>query len=170
MSLSLFESLRGLRDAVAPDSTANPDGNQGIAPCFDTSEPDYDGFLISFHKDDPFALEIVAKAGGKPPRSREEYSKILLKMERERDVSLVSSLAEEVLAKSATVDKLVAKLPGMERTKTEQMKRIEELLNLNKSASDALEKAYAEAESRRDEVRLVLSNVTCEALGIEEIP
>ena len=39
---------------------------------------------------------------------------------------------------------------------------------LGKRIVDALEEAYAKAEVRRDKVRRVLSEVTCEALKIEE--
>mmetsp|Transcript_34280 Transcript_34280/g.102754 ORF Transcript_34280/g.102754 Transcript_34280/m.102754 type:complete len:91 (+) Transcript_34280:437-709(+) len=86
----------------------------------------------------------------------------------EKDAELVSRLAEEVLSKSEMVEELVGKLPGMGRTREQQMKRIEELLEKNKEVAQELEGACEEAERRREEVREVLGGVTCEALGIEE--
>ena len=141
----------------------------GAAPGFaHTDEPDYDDFLVSYHHGDPAASALVTNNDGRAPRSKEEYVKLLARADMEKDTELVSRLAEEVLSKSHAVNDLVSELPGMRRTKAEQMKKIEELLVLNREAAEKLERAYADAERSRDAVRSALSAVTCEALGIEK--
>mmetsp|Transcript_12189 Transcript_12189/g.17323 ORF Transcript_12189/g.17323 Transcript_12189/m.17323 type:complete len:225 (+) Transcript_12189:2-676(+) len=174
LSLSLFESLRGLRDAVAPESAQTGPNNTGqpiqinSAAAQTNTDPDYDSFLIAYHNDEPEALELVAKADGRPPRTKEEYLKLLSKIEMDKDITLVSRLAQEILSKSAAVDDLVSKLPGIHRTKTDQMNLIESLLEKNRKAEEELDNMYEKAESKRDEIRQMLKSVTCNTLGIEE--
>merc|ERR1712071_307354 len=93
---------------------------------------------------------------------------MLLDVEREQDVDMVSKLADEVLEKSDKVNELVTKLPGMERGKEEQMRRIDELLEENWNTMNDLEQEYQNAVQIRKEVRNVLQKTTCQALGIEE--
>jgi len=172
--LALFEALRGLRDAVAPtEATTAPATSASAGACGASGsssdpEPDYDEFLIAFADDEPHALDLVAKAeGGRPPKTREEYVKLLAKTEMDKDMALVSRLSEEILAKSDAIEESVSKLPGMERTKSQQMKRIEELLELNQEKERELKEMRKEAKKIRDKVRVVLKDVTCDALGIE---
>ena len=178
LSLSLFEALRGLRDAVAPESsqhinnTGDLSGPQSQSnqtqTAIDHEDMDYDDFLMAYHKDDPFALELISNAEGKPPSTSLEYSKLRALNEMKKHAELVPKLAQNILSKSTALDDLVAKLPGMHRTKDEQMKRIQELLDQNSRAEEDFQLAYSEAERKRDEIRSVLQRVTCRALSIQE--
>lgn len=102
------------------------------------------------------------------PASQSEYTKFLLDSEHQRDVQTTQNLARDILAKSAEVDDLVAKLPGMNRTRQMQMERIEELIKSNHDVTRELEEAYGVARERREEVRVALGESTCLALGVEE--
>mmetsp|Transcript_23390 Transcript_23390/g.35003 ORF Transcript_23390/g.35003 Transcript_23390/m.35003 type:complete len:175 (+) Transcript_23390:326-850(+) len=166
LSLSLFEALRGLRDAVAPESAVATMG--GANPATVDQDPDYDEFLLAYHNGDVEATALVIKAGGAPPRTREDYLKLLVRAERDKDAELVRRLADEALSKSAMVDNLVAKLPGMGRTKAQQMTRIQELIQQNQLVADDLQQAHDKAIKQRDQVRHILKRVTCTALGIDE--
>jgi hypothetical protein len=86
----------------------------------------------------------------------------------EKDAELVRRLAETVLEKSMDIDRRVVTLPGMHRTRTEQMKYIEELLEKNRVAAQKLEETYKVAQERRDRARKFVRDHTCEALGIIE--
>ena len=179
LSLSLFEALRGLRDAVSPEASQNNNNGEGSSTpaatleaerrsVIDREDMDYEDFLIAYSKDDPFALELIKTADGKPPRNREEYAKLRAKNDMKKHAELVPKLAENVLSKSAAVDDLIATLPGMQRTKAEQMARIQELLDQNQRKEEDLQLAYSEAEKKRNELRSVLQRVTCKALNIQE--
>lgn len=163
LSLAMFEALRGLRDAVAPESgnaAANTEGN---------NEPDFEEFWQSYRNNDPETVSAVLGAnGGSPPQKREDYRRIFGKIEREKDAGLVARLATTVLTKSADVDERVINLQGMDRTRTQQMKLIQELLAQNAAVEEELQSAYDTAKTRRDQVRKLLQEQTCEALGIEE--
>eukprot|EP00562_Extubocellulus_spinifer_P010511 CAMPEP_0178510750 /NCGR_PEP_ID=MMETSP0696-20121128/22000_1 /TAXON_ID=265572 /ORGANISM="Extubocellulus spinifer, Strain CCMP396" /LENGTH=246 /DNA_ID=CAMNT_0020140487 /DNA_START=62 /DNA_END=799 /DNA_ORIENTATION=+ len=185
LSLSLFEALRGLRDHTAPDSLTGDASQPAPAPTSSTGvggnvnttsgsggsqsdEPDYEDFLVAYHNKEPHAVAVVDRAGGEPPKSREEYVRLLARMEMESDVSLVTRLAGGILVKSREVDDLVDGLPGMDRNKDEQLAVIERLIEENKVVDEELESKYREAIKKRDEVRATLARVTCSALGIEE--
>ena len=86
----------------------------------------------------------------------------------EKDVELVRSLASTVLEKSADIDKRVSEVPGMNRTREDQMRHIEELLQSNKVAMEELEGAHALALERRQQVRAFIHDNSCAALGIVE--
>lgn len=182
--MSLFEGLRGLRDAVAPDSAYQPPPvhqhqsaedigevlsgpTSNITATTPDFEPEYDDFLVAYCKDEPYTLELISKNGGKPPRTREEYQALRSKLEVDKHQALVSKLAGEILGKSAAVDDLVANLPGMKKTKTQQMEQILRLVEENIEADKKLEVAYERAEKRRNEVRSALQTVTCSMLGVE---
>ena len=198
LSLSLFEALRGLREAVAPTTTepaddgnnatnnntntntnnnntlnaatndTNPKGRNALHP---DADPDYDDFLIAYYNDEEWALELTSAAGiagGKAPKTREEYVKLRAKLEMTKHSELVPKLAQTILKTSAQVEELVGGLPGMERSREEQMVRIQSLLEENLLVEKQLKDTYVLAESRRDEVKSKLRDVTCHALGIEE--
>ncbi len=174
-SLSLFEALRGLRDAVAPESsqlnnngdssTQKPD-NHSSRSAIDHEDMDYDDFLIAYHEDDQFALELIKSSDGNPPKSKEEYVKLRARNEMKKHAELVPKLAQNVLSKSAAVDDLVSKLPGM--TKVEQMMRIQKLMDENMKADVQLQVSHREAEEKRNAIRVALQRVTCKALSIQE--
>eukprot|EP00957_Ditylum_brightwellii_P100619 7669711-Ditylum_brightwellii.AAC.1 len=66
-------------------------------------------------------MALVIKTEGNPPHTREDYLKLLIRAEWDKDTELVRCLADEALSKSAKVDNFVAKLPGMGCTKVQQM-------------------------------------------------
>lgn len=161
----MFEALRGLRDAVAPES-----GNVGgAASDTNAGEPDFEEFYQSYRNGDKNTVAAVEKAsGGVTLTNREDFIRIHAKIEMEKDVELVSRLASTVLKKSADVNERVSSLPGMNRTRTEQLELIEKLINENKSIEKELDEEYALAKERRERVRKVLRERTGEALGINE--
>mmetsp|Transcript_16949 Transcript_16949/g.31357 ORF Transcript_16949/g.31357 Transcript_16949/m.31357 type:complete len:228 (-) Transcript_16949:52-735(-) len=180
LSLSMFEALRGLRDAVAPESgnlgggqesAQNSNNNNSSTPNNnnnENSENDFEEFWQSYRNGDPEIVALVQKVSPAPPKKREDYIRIHAKVEMEKDTELVKKLAETVLEKSADIDRRVSKLPGMHRTRAEQMKYIEGLLEKNCQAASKLEETYQIAQERRDRVRKFVRDHTCEALGILE--
>jgi len=173
-SLSLFEALRCLRDAVAPES-GNLGGttqvNNESSPNNSTnesSENDFEEFWHSYRSGDPDTIAMVRKVTTTSPQKREDFIRIHRKIEMEKDSELVKKVASTVLEKSADIDNLVTSLPGMDRTRTEQMKYIEELLEKNHKTANKLEVAYNRAEERRKRVRKFVRDHTCESLGIIE--
>lgn len=179
LALSLFEALRGIRDATAPEAlvgdATSTDGTKGGSgtkggggSTSNQDEADFDDFLIAYHNQEPHALEVAKKAGGKPPQSKEDYLKVLARMDFESDVGTAQRLAGEILDKSREVEELVDHLPGMERSKKGQMDRIATLIEENRTIDRQLEEKHREASEKRDQVRTMLREVTCSALGIEE--
>mmetsp|Transcript_20578 Transcript_20578/g.40773 ORF Transcript_20578/g.40773 Transcript_20578/m.40773 type:complete len:255 (+) Transcript_20578:69-833(+) len=78
LALSLFEALRGVRDAVTPTPAqmdnafvANKDLSddnllEGLSAksfprAFDVMEPDYDSFILAYVSKDPYAMELVER-------------------------------------------------------------------------------------------------------------
>ena len=170
LSLAMFEALRGLRDAVAPES-GNLGGNAGNAVGTDTTEnadADFDEFWQSYRNGDPETVAMVRKVTPATPQKREDFIRIHAKIEMEKDAELVKKLAGTVLEKSLQIDERVSTLPGMHRTRKEQMEYIEELLKKNAEAAEKLQKVYEEASRRRDQVRQFVKSSTCAALGIQE--
>ena len=166
----MFEALRGLRDAVAPES-GNLGGNPGNTAGNDTTEnadADFDEFWQSYRNGDPETVAMVRKITPATPQKREDFIRIHAKIEMEKDAELVKRLAGTVLEKSRQIDERVSTLPGMHRTRKEQMDYIEELLKKNAAAAEKLQNAYEEASQRRDQVRQFVKNNTCAALGIQE--
>merc|ERR1711874_282414 len=124
-SLSPFEALRGLRNAVAPESTQKKSGvtsNSATFLSIDMMDPDYDAFLLSYHREEPYAVEFVVANGGNPPQSKDDYAKLLSKHKMEKDISLVYKLAADIMTTSARINELVSALPGMNRKKEDQFK------------------------------------------------
>eukprot|EP00934_Nitzschia_sp_Nitz4_P004890 Nitzschia sp. Nitz4//scaffold9_size221794//93176//93995//NITZ4_001346-RA/size221794-processed-gene-0.56-mRNA-1//-1//CDS//3329561001//4880//frame0 len=165
LSLSMFEALRGLRDAVAPES-GNLGGNSENNANNDSAEPDFEDFWQSYRNGDPETVAMVERASAVPPQKREDYIRIHAKVEMEKDAALVKKLASTVLEKSVDIDERVSSLPGMHRTKAEQMKLIEQLLHENQEAATQLEAAYDKAKQKREQARKFVRDNTCEALGI----
>lgn len=106
--------------------------------------------------------------GGAAPQRREDYIRIHGRIEMEKDVELVTKLASTVLEKSDEINERVSSLPGMERTRKEQMEYIETLLKKNQQAAADLEERHKSAKAKRDQVRQFIRENTCEALGIME--
>jgi Subunit 21 of Mediator complex len=167
----MFEALRRLRDAVAPES-GNLGVNSSAAPAGDQStsaEPDMDELWHLYRSGDK---DVVAKihnvTNNVAITKREDFVRIHAKMEMEKDTELVAKLAESVLEKSDQIDEMVDSLPGMSRTREEQMKIIEGLISLNQQAARDLEQAHRTASERRVSCRDFIQQHTCEALGIYE--
>lgn len=166
----MFEALRGLRDAVAPES-GNLGGNTSSSAAANDSpeQPDMEELWHAYRAGDKDAVKLVNKvSGGIAPQKREDFVRLHAKMEMEKDTELVTKLASTVLEKSAQIDEQVAALPGMHRTRTEQMSYIEELLALNRKVAEELEESYAVAQQKRDSCRKFIRGSTCQALGIEQ--
>ena len=170
LSLSLFEALRGVRDATTGAPSSNDGGGSGneANAITQADEPDYDDFLVAYHNQEPHAVAVVKQTGGKPPQNNEEYQRAIARMEFLSDHELTTRLAGDIMAKSHEIDELLEKLPGMDRNKDAQMKYIEKLMAENKVVDRQLEAKHKEAERARDEARHVLQQATCTALGIEE--
>jgi hypothetical protein len=163
LSLAMFEALRSLRDAVAPES-GNLAGNGNN----DESGPDSEELWHLYRKGDAGVVAMIEKESGGVISKREDFIRLHAKMEMEKDSELAMNLASTCLEKSTQINERVDSLPGMQRTRTEQMKRIEELVGLNQKAAQDLEKAHAVAREKRDSCRNYIRDNTCKALGIEE--
>jgi hypothetical protein len=72
------------------------------------------------------------------------------------------------LLKSDEIEDALLKVPGLNRTRTEQLSYIEELIAANAAAADELESVYEMAIARRERCRQFVRKHTSEALGIEE--
>ena len=183
LSLSMFEALRGLRDAVAPESgnLAAQAGN-GDNANNNTSEPDLEDLWHAYRQGDPNVVAMFHKAAASTSNTtggdqnststtnlqRGDFVRLHAKMEMEKDTQQVLALAKTVLDKSEEIDDQVDVLPGMNRTRTEQMQVIERLIAENASAAQELQDAYDAAKRRRDSSRTFIREQTCKALGIEE--
>jgi hypothetical protein len=178
LSLAMFEAFRGLRDAVAPESGNlggnvgnNNNGNNNNNNTNNNGEDQadsFDEFFQSYQNGDPETLAAVQKITSTLPRKREDFIRIHAKLEMQKDSELVKKLATTLLDKSADIDERVAALPGMHRTRAEQMEYIQELLTKNQQVAQKLEGAYQQAQERRDSVRKFVRENTCAALGIVE--
>ena len=199
----MFEALRGLRDAVAPESgnlgrTAVPGGLDHPAATSSSSEPDSEELWNLYRNKDPHVVasltEFLEKhptgnnnnnnnhtttavsdpATSDPtalalPRTREEFIRLHAKMEMNKDTELVMRLAGTVLEKSRDIDQRVNEtIPGMHRTRQEQMRTIEQLMQRNQQVAEQLEQAFVTARQRRDACRAYIHQHTSRALGIEE--
>lgn len=100
LSLSMFEALRELRDAVTPESHKDPEKYEKLIAQEDMG---FDDFIFAFNRNDPYALELLRVADGKPPTNREEYLKIRAKMEMTKHSELIPQLATNILSKSAVI-------------------------------------------------------------------
>jgi len=138
LSLSIFESLRQLRDAIDPTG-ATPSSTTTVSN--NTNEGDQD------NEDDDAS-------------SSSSRSKV-----KQRDVALVERLAHDVLEKSrAIVD---PQIPGRNRTKAQQLKLIQVLMDQNTQLEQELDVSYSEALVVRERVREELRQRTCRLLGID---
>jgi len=170
LSLAMFEALRGLRDAVAPESGNLGGSNSALNITNENSDqPDFEEFWHRYRNGDEEAVAQVKKASnGMPPKKREDFIRIHGRIEMEKDAELVTQLASTVLEKSDEINERVSSLPGMHRTKKEQMKYIEELLEKNRKAAAEVEARYTSARARRDQVRKFIRTNTCTALEVKD--
>jgi len=175
----MFEALRGLRDAVAPESgnlgggtaldgtTASNSSSDNITTT--TTEPDMDEAWQAYKAKDPATVRLVEKVvadGGALPQRREDFVRLHAKMEMTKDHELVMKLSATVLHKSQQINEHVDALPGVDRTAQQQRMRIQELCLTNQQVTAELEAAYVVAEQRRDACRTFVRTSTGDALGI----
>lgn len=73
-----------------------------------------------------------------------------------------------ILSKYILTEDLIAQIPGIQRTKEEQMRRIQELMEENSNAEEELKLCIQSAYQKRDRIRKELSRITCKALNIQE--
>lgn len=168
LSLAMFDSLRRLRDAVAPES-----GNLGVNPNQNnqnSNDPDMEDLWHSYKQGDAKVRSLMHAGNPDHPiiQKREDFIRLHAKMEMQKDTDLVFSLARTVLQKSQDIDDQVEKLPGMEATREEQMLRIQQLLEENEAVKKELQQTYDEALVRRNKCRQVVIENTSKALGIHE--
>lgn len=168
----MFEALRGLRDAVAPES-----GNLGLA-ANDSSNHDREGnvdveelFRLYCNGDEEVTAMVSDpkfNPDGKVFRQLNEFVQWHEAMEQTKDSELVERLASAVLEKSNEIDYAVDhKLPGMDRSRTEQMAYLETLIAENAAVATELGEAYEKARERRDRCRNFVIENTGKALGID---
>mmetsp|Transcript_25440 Transcript_25440/g.53606 ORF Transcript_25440/g.53606 Transcript_25440/m.53606 type:complete len:151 (-) Transcript_25440:849-1301(-) len=97
LSLSLFEALRGLRDAVAPESGnlgGVQQGNNNINDGFnnsptDSSENDFEEFCLSYQNGDPETKALVIKHATTAPTREKDFRQIHEKIQEQKDDDLV---------------------------------------------------------------------------------
>lgn len=175
----MFEALRGLRDAVAPESGNLGTGQQnneqdggnsnGNNDATNESPLDtYEDFWQAYRAGDPEIVAEVRRVSPTPPTKNADYIRIHSRLEMEKDAVLVSKLAKTVLEKSAIIDQRVSSIRGVHRTKAEQMTYMEQLLEHTQQADEKLAEAYQRAEERREAVLKFVMENAHQALGIEE--
>jgi hypothetical protein len=194
LSLAMFEALRGLRDAVAPESgnlagENNPDaaaaannnnGNNGNAANESNTAPDMDEMWQAYLSGDLAMVQLMqtivaststATAKATLPKRRDDFIRLYTQMEMDKDTELVMKLAGTIQEKSYQIDKRCQDYLTVERCRTreQQMARIQELLILNQGVVAELEGAYLSAKERRDVCRSFIRDNTCAALGIEQV-
>ncbi len=166
----MFDALRQLRDAVAPESgnlgntiNSNNNRNDDIEHALDTDE-----LWKAYKAKDPDVIAMVPTTG---INSREDFERWHAKHEMDKDTELVTQLASIVLEKSRAIDEQVQHhIPGMHRTRQEQIEYIAQLVQENVQVARELEQTYEQARQQRDQCRAYIRENTCRALGIEEDP
>lgn len=188
----MFEALRGLRDAVAPESgnLGNCNNNNNILlPQHGGGEggpsDDVEEFWQAYCHGDEAVVALVKTSGYSNTsnsndsgntiansktgiQKRSDFVAWYSRMEREKDRELAETLAAAVLLKSEQIDEALLHVPGIHRTRAEQLRALEELIGANAVAAAELESVYRLALSRRDACREWIRNETATALGIEE--
>lgn len=172
----MFEAMRGLRDAVAPESgnlgnnTSSMNNSNGAAALGNT---DVEEMWQAYCNGDNAVVALVQKYSNSTTTTKgiqkfDDFVAWHAAMEREKDAELVETLAAAVLEKSDQIDAALQHVTGMHRTRVEQLRYIEELIAANAAAANELETVYQTAVSRRDECRQFIRDQTSVALGIEE--
>ncbi|GAX25685.1 hypothetical protein FisN_15Lh054 [Fistulifera solaris] len=167
LSLAMFDALRQLRDAVAPESgnlgnTNNNNRNDDTEHALDTDE-----LWKAYKAKDPDVLAMVPSMTG--INSREDFERWHAQHEMDKDKELVTQLAAIVLEKSRAIDQQVQHhIPGMHRTRPEQKEYMAQLVQENVQVARELEQTYAQARQQRDRCRAYIRENTCRALGIKE--
>ena len=183
----MFEALRGLRDAVAPESgnlgnsmnrnvvaaqqQPSSAGPRDDPPPPTTTTPEE--LWMLYQAGDESARQQLTDASAVPPSAlvnQAAWIEWCTTVERKKDAALVETLAQAVLRQSAAIDTAVDQFTARccYRTRTEQWQYLQELMQLNAQAAEKLEEAYAQALERRNQCRQFVLENTSRALGIEE--
>jgi general stress protein 26 len=179
LSLAMFEALRKLRDAVAPESgslgivMANPEEDSTHRPAATSSTTaDVDEVWALYRQGDAEMVQKIqaASAQCQLPATltrREEFVRVHAYMELQKDKNMVQTLADSILEKSDSINAQVStQIPGMNRTASQQRERIAALIQEHNAVAAELQSLYDAARSRRDQCRQFVLDNTCEALGI----
>ena len=204
----MFEALRGLRDAVAPESgnLGNNNNNNNtmndaaallLPPGTDPTQqqqpppPNVDELWGLFQARDEYAIELTREAPTSALTHKTAFVEWFATAERQKDSTLVETLAQAVLRQSAAIDAATERLllttspaspssssplataaakdgAGRLRTRTQQLQRLEELIRDNAGAAVELEDAHARALERRNQCRQFVLESTSRALGMAE--
>ena len=144
----MFAALRGVSDALTPDGTDETDDELWQA----SKEGD------------------KSVAEGNEFEHRDDFIRWRGRTQFMKDSSLTQELAQKILKKSVEINHRVdTEIPGMHRTRAEQMEEIERLIKENNEVTQSLESAYSVLEDKRNECRQFIQEKTGEALGIEEM-
>ena len=147
-SLALFESLRGLRD-VSTGSTVGVHASNNSA----------DG---SNRVPTPSNELGSAALGGKQLK----VGKAVQTVNSEDDADVVRKLTGTALAKSIGIRRCLEKIPGISRTKDEQLRYLDQLVSENAEVEDELKRYLKLAKSQKKEVQSLLRENVCDVLGI----
>ena len=221
LSLAMFEALRGLRDAVAPESGSLQQQQQDSALTDPTKKTnDTDALWMAYCNNEPdiveqmnpYILKFLRKKKMKNSGStssttgsnvvgrnakmlattnadvikKEQFVRLYTKMQYDKDSVLVQKLANDVLEKSKQIDIAVddyvvtdpsgiqgsgrvgCTIPGMHRTRSEQLRYIEQLIHDNQMASNELNTLHHVCIEQRDKCRQYVRQTTAVALDIYE--
>ncbi len=182
LSLAMFEALRGVRDAVAPES-----GNLGAASTQQQPQSavttatsttantnpedttDVDNMWHLYRSGDATVTSMMQKVYPLIITRRDEFVRIYTKMEMERkDSELVKTFATMVLDKFDEIRHGVQQIPGLHRTRSQQMEYIQELLEQNAQLQQQLDQAYQQARQRQMRIYQLVEHHTNRALGLDD--
>ena len=156
-SLSIFESLRQLRDTVSATNRIGNPRKTNKATSGDDDEEEEDD-----EEDEDDLQGDNASSAFPSEMSYQERQQI-------RDAILVQRLSTDILQKShSIIHRATTTIPGMHRTKSQQYEYMQQLLNENTKVIQELQDTQQEAIKIRDLIRKELQRVTTSALGIEQ--
>lgn len=212
LSLAMFEALRGLRDAVSPESgnlliqSNQNNNNQNQNRNINTN--DVDELWYEYNQYNPIIIESMKsyineyqetkmKSSSNTNKKqsqqrsssllkRDEFLKLYKQMEHDKDYILVQKLANDVIQKSLQIDialddddnndvnevnnenNIKRIIPGMNRTKNEQLLYIESLIQQNHIASNELQQMYHIVQEKQKQCRIHINSNTSQLLNINE--
>mmetsp|Transcript_1450 Transcript_1450/g.3139 ORF Transcript_1450/g.3139 Transcript_1450/m.3139 type:complete len:232 (+) Transcript_1450:129-824(+) len=131
LSLSLFEALRTVRDATVSVPSDSPGPASSAAEEGASSESDSEG---------------AGGAAGCAARRRRRGG-------GRGDLRETEGLALSIRRASDAVGAAMVEIPGMDRTRSEQLRTIAALIEEDREVGQAIDEAYAASEAKREEVR-----------------
>lgn len=179
----MFEALRGVRDAVAPESgnlgmasqehpQPSSDANAAATAANPEDAADVDEMWRLYRNGDATVTNMIQKAYPSTTTMitrREDFVRIYTKAEMERkDSELVGKFASMVLDKFDEIRHGVNQIPGLHRTRTQQMEYIHQLMEQNSQLQQQLDQAYLQAKQRQARIYQLVKNQTNRALGFDD--